>query len=396
MPNIVPLAPAGAASTPRLDRARLMDVLRGLLASWIVLHHAVLSGGFDPNLYPWRLLAHHGQEAVLVFFLLSGFAIAMSLAGRRQRWTSFLIVRFWRIYPVYLVALAIGLGICWYAEARGPDLVADLGRLRVETWSPDEGSPNWLHVGLHVLQLHGVVPAAWLPHADISLVAPGWSLSTEFQFYALAPLLLPLLSIRRAGAGIAVGFLVISAGLLGYVVSSPAIAPANVLRHLDLFVLGMLAARWRRSRLMVRVGYSLLAIAVALVGWRNGHVIVANAIGVWLAFWWAASLPTVDRLLDSPVGRLGLFVGALSFPLYIIHYPVARLMLISIGSLSPMSRASFLTVWLPATIALSYAGAWLLHVRAEIPGTRHGKQIAERRDKGHANRAGHSALSAVM
>ena len=29
------------------DRARLMDVLRGLLASWVVLHHVVLIGGFD-------------------------------------------------------------------------------------------------------------------------------------------------------------------------------------------------------------------------------------------------------------------------------------------------------------------------------------------------------------
>ena len=89
------------------SRTRLLDVLRGLLAIWVVLHHIVLFGGFNPHVYPWRLLAHHGQEAVAVFFILSGFAITKSLYARPQHLTSFLIARFWRIYPVYLIALVI-------------------------------------------------------------------------------------------------------------------------------------------------------------------------------------------------------------------------------------------------------------------------------------------------
>ena len=76
------------------DRTYLMDVLRDQLASWVVMHHIVLSSGFDLNAYPWQLMTHHGQEAVLVFFMLSGFAIIKSLYVRPQHWSSFLIARF--------------------------------------------------------------------------------------------------------------------------------------------------------------------------------------------------------------------------------------------------------------------------------------------------------------
>jgi peptidoglycan/LPS O-acetylase OafA/YrhL len=371
----------GRAITASRDRTQLMDILRGLLASWVVLHHIVLSSGFDQDAYPWRLLAHHGQEPVLVFFMLSGFAITRSLHTRPQRWSSFLIARLWRIYPVYLVALAIGAGAWWYADYRGGTLLVDLDRLHIAPWPPAEVSDRWLHVMLYLFQLHGVVPSAWLPHVDTSLVAPAWSLSTEFQFYAIAPLLCMLLLHKRAENGPVIALLLVIAVIWPNFVDDPSISPANILRYIDLFVLGMIAAITQQSGLLGRLGYTLLAMVVAAASLHAGRTIVATAVVVWLLFWWPSTTAWVERLVDTSVGRLCLFVGALSFPLYIIHYPVAWLLLIALTDLLPQNRLTVLAVWVPLTLASSYLGASLLHRYAEVPATRHGKRIAARREK---------------
>jgi peptidoglycan/LPS O-acetylase OafA/YrhL len=377
------MSPAsGTASVrrPARERTRLMDALRGLLASWVVLHHIVLASGFDQTVYPWRLFAHHGQEPVLVFFILSGFAITKSLGARPQRWSSFLIARFWRIYPVYVVALAIGVGAWWSADDRGSALLVDLDRLRIAAWAPDEGTPRALHFLLHLFQVHGVVPSAWLPHVDTSLVAPAWSLSTEFQFYVIAPLLCLILLRDQRGNTLVLALVLTIAVIWPNFIDVPAVSPANVLRYMDLFVLGMIGAVTLSSGLLGRLGYTLAAITVAAASLHTGRVIVATAVFVWLLFWWPSTLAAVERLLDTKAGRLCLFVGALSFPLYIIHYPLARLLLIATTELVPGNRAVFLVVWALATVALSYVGAALLHRYVEVPGTRYGKRIAERRE----------------
>jgi peptidoglycan/LPS O-acetylase OafA/YrhL len=384
-PLQIPSGTSPASGTPSVrrlsrDRTRLMDALRGLLASWVVLHHVVIASGFDQNVYPWRLFAHHGQEPVLVFFILSGFAITKSLGARPQRWLSFLIARLWRIYPVYVVALAIGVGAWWYADDRGGALLVDLGRLQIVGWAPDEGSPRALHFLLHLFQLHGVVPSAWLPHVDTSLVAPAWSLSTEFQFYVIAPLLCLVLLREPRGNQLVLALVLTIAVIWPNFIDVTAISPANVLRYLDLFVLGMIGAIALSNGLLGKLGYTLAAVIVAAASLHSGRVIVATAVCVWLLFWWPSTLATVERLLDTQAGRLCLFVGALSFPLYIIHFPLARLLLIATTDLVPDNRGVFLVVWASATVALSYVGAALLHRYVEVPGTRYGKRIAERRD----------------
>ena len=362
------------------DRTRLLDVLRGLLATWVVLHHVVLIGGFSPDIYPWRVFIHHGQEPVLVFFALSGFAISRSLWTRPQRWLSFLIARFWRIYPVYLVAMAIGIAVTVYG-ARQPALFTDLGALQILPWQADEGIPRTAHILLHLGQLHGLVPSQWLPHVDTSIVAPGWSLSTEFQFYALAPLLSVVLLRPWVNGNRLPALALLIVGLWPYFHSNSWIAPANILRYLDLFILGMIGAVMHDGLRRDRFGYSLLVFMVAVAGWHSRQIIVVTAVGVWLASWWCATLPTVNEWIDTRFGQLWLFVGALSFPLYILHYPVARLLLIAGAAVLPADRAIFLTAWMPATVVVSFAGAAALHRYAELPGTRYGKQLAARRER---------------
>ncbi len=362
--------PAGAG------RTRLLDALRGLLASWVLLHHMVVYTGFDLNALPWRLLVRHGQEPVAVFFVLSGFAIARSLFARPQPLPSFLLARVWRIYPVYVIALALGVATWWLAPPLARMPWRDPAGPHLEHWSARQVGPLWLHLLLHLTQLHGLLPGAFLPGADTTLVPTAWSLSTEFQFYLLAPALCWLVLPRRGVPRLASWAILAVALVLPDLLRSPLISFANLAGYLDLFVLGILGAithdgRWRAR--LVHVLAALVVLAGALAG---GRVVVANGVVVWLGFWGLSLLPAAERWLDHPAGRLALWAGAISYPLYIVQMPVLRLSLVAtLGVLHP-GHGLFLAVWLPVTFGLCFGLAAVLHRYVEVPGTRHGKRLA--------------------
>lgn len=88
--------------------------MRGCLALWVVVAHAVCWVGWA-DLFTtgaWgRIWSHFAdaQDAVGVFIILSGFAIWNLLSTSQQSWRQFMVGRIFRLYPVYPVALALGI-----------------------------------------------------------------------------------------------------------------------------------------------------------------------------------------------------------------------------------------------------------------------------------------------
>src|SRR5215203_1884331 len=121
----MPGCPEGAPPPPRLA---FLDGLRGLAASYVVLHHAALlvppSGLTGPATVA-RFLLRHGHYAVAVFIVLSGYCLMLPVArdplGRLPGGTlAFFGRRARRILPPYYAALVL----CWALIA----LVPELGR----------------------------------------------------------------------------------------------------------------------------------------------------------------------------------------------------------------------------------------------------------------------------
>jgi peptidoglycan/LPS O-acetylase OafA/YrhL len=134
---------------------RSLDALTGarfLAALWVVVYHYTLEFRF-PSLKealhyqyghhtPFDLLILQGHLAVDFFFLLSGFILAytyISDSGRlRGSPRAFWVARIARIYPVYLLGLA--LAFYPYATAQdGPIPVLESGAahlLMLHTWFP--------------------------------------------------------------------------------------------------------------------------------------------------------------------------------------------------------------------------------------------------------------------
>ena len=102
------------------NRLLFLDSIRGIAALMVVVAHTIeMSVEYSVNAYFLGELYNSidiGRLGVVIFFLLSGFVIPMSLKKRNGREiVNFGIKRFFRLYPVYwfsiLFAVFIGVGV---------------------------------------------------------------------------------------------------------------------------------------------------------------------------------------------------------------------------------------------------------------------------------------------
>lgn len=169
-----------------------LEALRGCAALYVFIHHAHLL----PNQGFGRLL-YFGQEAVITFFILSGFVICYSTSRRQMGFREYLVHRVKRIYPIFLVALGLAYLSRSFVEGHwlGGEWVALVGNLFM---LQDVAA---LKRGVWVDTYYGNSPL--------------WSLSYEWWFYIF---FIPLgLNGRFAGGKSLVFALIVSVfGFLGY------------------------------------------------------------------------------------------------------------------------------------------------------------------------------------
>lgn len=160
---------------------RPLTGLRGIAALWVLVYHAFrLTEGLD-GIYraPLALLGAAGYLGVDIFFVLSGFVIALNYADLQATdYGRYLWKRLARIYPVHLFALALfAVALPWSGMQTDTSLGA-LARTLTLT---------------HAWQLP--VPQVWN--------SPSWSISAEFAAYLVFPLI--AFATRRATISVAIG-----------------------------------------------------------------------------------------------------------------------------------------------------------------------------------------------
>lgn len=145
------------------------------------------------KLVTWIFASHHG---VYLFFILSGFLICRMVMSRKGfSYPQFMWGRVLRIYPAFLVSLA--LSIAWFV------------------YGPVQGSVEAETLWANLFFLNAI--PAWGFHAYNHVT---WSLFMEFAFYLVFPLLLmlrPLGMFRDKWQLPAAGFLLVYGGnFFGY------------------------------------------------------------------------------------------------------------------------------------------------------------------------------------
>ena len=272
-----------------------LEAMRGLAAILVAWNHAVFLQ-FDPALDGWAL--PYSYLAVDLFFLLSGFVLSRAFEGRMPGAAAFAMMRFKRLWLP--VACGTGLGAIYY-------VLAGMGVL---VWSVH------LAAGLAILPLLGF---AFLFNA------PAWSIFFElFANFAHA------LTLNRVGDR-ALGVMVAACGLVlllsgtehGMDVGQGDKFWMGFVRVLFSYGIGILVYRLNGDRTWTspHVAWPILGaycLAIALYP----DVLGGQAEVLFIAILHPAILLCVLSLQDN---RLATILGAYSFPLYAIHYPVQML-----------------------------------------------------------------------
>lgn len=110
------------------------------------------------------------HDAVIGFFVISGYSVMQSASDHRGKPTAFLVARFSRLYSLVVPALLITLCLDLIGKSVRPDLYP--------LWTYPKW---WLHVGFHGLFLGQTWTHSFPAFSNI----PYWSLGYEAWFYLL-------------------------------------------------------------------------------------------------------------------------------------------------------------------------------------------------------------------
>jgi peptidoglycan/LPS O-acetylase OafA/YrhL len=354
-----------------MKRLECLDGLRGALAVYVMLGHMAPFAAI-----PWRLAQSlsHGGAAVDVFFILSGFVIVQSLERCGWRPRPFLAARIVRIFPVFLVVFpaAVLLDLLPASVALLPWVAPD--RAVFGIWS--QGWPaSWVQeIVLHLVMAHGLIPDALLPSAWVSFLGAAWSLSTEWQFYVLA---LAAGHVIRPGRGkvwqLALLFLLIAAAGQLWRAEGPEawqFSRAFLPNKAHYFALGIASAAILEMKPGSVARFTgVLAATLALCLAAGGPGKIAAPL-VWVACLSAQQLPRVPALgwlawmLRTPIA---LWLGAISYCLYLVNEPVQRLLGSALARMVNGDGALFTALWLPAATLIPLVAAAALHRWIEQP-----------------------------
>lgn len=171
--RVVEAPPRGRTGAAKLLK---LEAIRGLAAFYVVLHHTIK---FEYYLFGLDLgqLLRFGQEAVILFFIVSGFVIHLSYQTTKDKsFKTYFIKRFARIYVPLIIVF--GVGFLLESVRRGAmidlpliQLVGNL--LMLQDWPADKP-------GVLIEPLLGNDPL--------------WSLAYEWWFYMLYFPLVQLMS----------------------------------------------------------------------------------------------------------------------------------------------------------------------------------------------------------
>lgn len=304
----------------------ILDGLRGLAAIIVVMFHVfeIFTGGDHT-----KQIINHGYLAVDFFFVLSGFVIGYAYD---DRWKSMSIKNFFkrrliRLHPMIIMGMLIG-AITFYFQKS--DMFPNIAV-----------TPVWqliliMLVGFTLLPLplSGDV-RGW--HEMHPLNGPAWSLFFEY----LANILYALVIRRFSNKVLAVFVLIFGALLIhmtvtnasGDVIGGWSLEPEQLrigfTRLLYPFFAGLLMSRivkpgtikhafvWCALILMV-------VLAMPRVGlyhhtWMNG---LYDSLSIILIFPLIVYIGASGRLNGKIPQKLNRFLGDISYPLYITHYPL--------------------------------------------------------------------------
>ena len=341
-------------SKPHYD---ILDGLRGVAALIVIIYHVF-------ELFP-ETPVPHGYLAVDFFFILSGFVIGYAYDSRWDKMSvgGFFKRRLIRLHPMVVMGAVLG-AVTFLIQ----------------------GGAKWdgTHVGVELVMLSMLCAMFMIPSFPggatevrgngemFPLNGPSWSLFFEY----IGNILYALLLRRLPKVALAVLCVVSGALLTGIAVRDGFLGVGwtmadggfwgGLVRMLFPYTMGMLMARvFKPANIRKAFIYcALVLLAVALLPsiggapWRNGLFEAFCVIVVFPALVWIGAS---DNSHGKRTKAACAFLGDLSYPLYMVHYPIFYLYYSHIGFDGNGVSTTFREAWPAAllAVAVSLLLAWL-------------------------------------
>ncbi|HWY10164.1 MAG TPA: acyltransferase [Bacteroidia bacterium] len=299
-----------------------MGILRFLLALSVIASHASGIGIPLPHGKPYPMWATYlidGRQSVALFFIISGFYMAMVLNTKYQGHTlRFYGNRFLRLWPTYIIVLILA---CIFTPVGSTIIkMTTYCGLMVKSyvWLSNIfilGTDSFWLLSLDNCHLH-YFPAflnANSNGASLLVNQPAFSISMEMVFYLMAPFILR--SLKRVwiyfGIGVLYYFYFVLSNNLN-IIYQYHLFPASFIY----FALGALAWHYSKNK-----NFELTDKKIILL--FAGCIVLMFAYTLFSMILILCFTLMVPRLFDltkhSKADRL---IGELSYPLYIVHFPV--------------------------------------------------------------------------
>ncbi|MEZ5708011.1 MAG: acyltransferase [Blastomonas sp.] len=334
-----------------VDMARWMAammVMVGHLRNPLILGYGDLAAGERPIwVQGWFFVTGFHAEAVLVFFVLSGYLVGGLSAVRAWagsfRLESYAIDRVSRLFIAFIPALFLTLALDW-AGAR---------------WFGGTGLYDGTHPMI-IAKNHGIVFQDFLTpgifFGNMAMVqyyfvpelgsnSPLWTLSTEFWFYAVFGLLLAGW-LARSGASrwVQIGLGLVFAAILG----------PEFIGFFGLWLIGFLVALIPSRRFawpLIAAGALFVWLAFLRLNdaWFDAHLgwKLAGQYVMALLFGWLIHAMSCHRYrLFEWLQPFNKFMADFSYSLYLIHFPVMIFLMAVLGSVTGL--AGFANAFSPA------------------------------------------------
>lgn len=328
-----------------INRIKEIDALRGIAAILVLFYHyttryhQIFVHPYGVPFYvPW------GQYGVDLFFMISGYVIYASLEYQTSI-RKFVISRISRLYPSYWVAITLTFVVVYFNPLPH----------RTRTFS--EYLFNWTMLQ-HFFKI---------PHVDWVY----WTLSYELIFYVFMGLLLVKRQLKNIEYWmlfilIIQGFYFLKMGKSIDVWGTP-LETLLLCKYGQLFFAGILFYRIRSNFSVFRLVLLFTCVGMQYLWWGSERVVVMMILfGLFYLL--------NQGLLKILENKVLLFLGAISYPLYLIHQYVGYVLL----------RACYqhglgFTVAFSMTILIIILTATLVHYAVEIPGKRKLKLLLEQK-----------------
>lgn len=347
-------------SPSRVKRFYLLDILRGVASFSVLIWHyqhfffrnCKLPLGFNsadqPGYFILKPFYEHGDLAVYLFFILSGFIFfhiySAGIADRSVSLKSFISNRFSRLYPLHLVTLLLTAVLQFsYYRLFNSYFVYEFNDLK------------------HFMLQLGFA-SFWGLQDGHSFNGPIWSVSIEVLLYAMffvfcrfSPLR-PRFVLFMSLLGLAMGGIHVGVGIFCFFLGG---------------LLNMLFESQRRNSALgfAKTKLPILGLCLAIAGFYLLAFIRSNHLKVFIAG--ATVLPACVYFLAClqvrrpDCGRSWILIGDLTYASYLLHFPlqiVLSTLFVLYGFFDPAKISTLITFAL-----LTYGLSYLTYQGFELP-----------------------------